>query len=139
MITTQKGHRLWVVHVITLLCLSAPSIAQKPKTAFDMELPLSAEQTAEATGIRPLFDRMKALQVQPNANPTEMALLQQQVLLQVTSASLQVDAAAGQIDAEIAEIRELENYLSGRRDGRVDFLNLVSLGIGGVAGTASSA
>jgi hypothetical protein len=61
------------------------------------------------------------------------------VLLQVTSASLQVDAAEGQIDAEIAETRELGNYMSGRRDSRVDLVNLISLGIGGTAGTASSA
>ncbi|HTD96802.1 MAG TPA: hypothetical protein VK627_07720 [Edaphobacter sp.] len=105
-----------------------------------MELPLSAEQTAEATGLLPLFERMKALTAEPNtANQWELMFLQQQVMLQVTSASLQVDAAAGQIDAEIAETRELENYLSGRRDSRVDLLNLVSLGIGGTMGTASSA
>jgi hypothetical protein len=33
----------------------------------------------------------------------ELVSLQQQVLLQVTSASLQVDAAAGQIAAEIGD------------------------------------
>ncbi len=45
----------------------------------------------------------------------------------------------GQIDAEIAETRELENYLGGRRDSKVDLVNLISVGIGGVTGTASSA
>jgi hypothetical protein len=83
---------------------------------------------------------MKELESQPGvADRLELLTLQQQVLLQVTSASLQVDAAAGQIDEEIAETRELENYLGGRRDSRVDLINLISLGIGGTAGTASSA
>jgi hypothetical protein len=105
-----------------------------------MELPLSAEQTAEAMGLLPLFEQMKALAAQPSTeNRMEHLMLQQQALLEVTSASLQVDAAAGQIASEIASTRELENYLSGRRDSKVDLLNLVSLGIGGTAGTASSA
>jgi hypothetical protein len=125
---------------IAILCLGGSGIAQNPKMASDMELPLSAEQTAEAIGLLPLFDRMKKLAAEPSdANRYEQLFLRQEVLLQVTSASLQVDAAAGQIDAEIAETREMENYLSGRRDSKVDLLNLISLGIGGTAGTASSA
>jgi hypothetical protein len=58
---------------------------------------------------------------------------------QITSASLQVDASAEQVDFEIAEIRELENYMSSQRDARVDRLNIMALVIGGAAGTASSA
>jgi hypothetical protein len=82
-----------------------------------MELPLSAEQSAEATGLLSIFNRMKELATQPSAeHQLEHLSLQQQVLLQVTNASLQVDAAAGQIGAEIGETRELESYLSGRRD-----------------------
>jgi hypothetical protein len=125
---------------MTMLCLVGEAMAQRPRLASDMELPLSAEQTAEATGLMPLFERMKMLAAHPDGvNRQELLFLQQQALLQVTSASLQVDAAAGQIDSEIAEVKELENYLGGRRDSRVDLLNLVSIGIGGVAGTASSA
>ena len=82
-------------------------------------MPLSAEQTAEATGLLPIFDRMKELVAKPSVeHQLELVTLQQQVLLEVTSASLQVDAATGQIAAEIGETRELENYLSGRRDSR---------------------
>jgi hypothetical protein len=138
--STYKSYRRQILSVVAVLCLSYGVRAQRPKVASDMELPLSAEQTAEARGLRPLFDRMKALASEPNtANRLELLSLQQQVLMQVTSASLQVDAAAGQIDAEIAETRELENYLGERRDSKVDLLNLISVGIGGVTGTASSA
>jgi hypothetical protein len=137
---TYKDYRRLILHVFALLYLSYGAMAQKPKTTSDMELPLSAEQTAEATGLLPLFDRMKALAAEPNTtNRLELLSLQQQVLMQVTTASLQVDAAAGQIDAEIAETRELENYLSGRRDSKVDLVNLVSVAVGGITGTASSA
>lgn len=45
----------------------------------------------------------------------------------------------GQIDSEIADTKELENYLSGRRDSKVDLLNLINLGIGGTLDSASSA
>ena len=44
-----------------------------------------------------------------------------------------------QVDSEIAEIRELQNFMSSRRDSRVDSLNLMALILGGAAGTASSA
>jgi hypothetical protein len=135
-----NGYRKFVLFVTAVLCLSTCGMAQRPKVASDLELPLSAEQTAEAAGLHPLFERMKMLAAEPNtANRLELLTLQQQVLMQITSASLQVDAAAGQIDEEIAETRELENYLSGRRDSKVDLVNLISVGIGGVAGTASSA
>ncbi len=108
--------------------------------ASDMELPLSAEETAKAIGLLPLFERIKALRAQPpEGHEMELLRVQQQVLLQVTSASLQVDAAEGQIEVEIAETRELENYLSGKRDSTVDRLNLINLGIGGTTGTAASA
>jgi hypothetical protein len=59
--------------------------------------------------------------------------------MQVTAASLQVHATTGQIDSEIADTKEPENYLSGRRDSKVHLLNLINLGIGGTLGTASSA
>ena len=59
--------------------------------------------------------------------------------MEVTSASMEVDATTGQIDVEIAETRELQNYLATRRDIQVGRLNLVSIAIGGTAGTASSA
>jgi hypothetical protein len=135
-----KSYYRQVLAVMAIFCLSYGAAAQRAETAPDMELPLSAEQTAEATGLLPLFLQMKVMAAKPTSeNRVELLLLEQQVLLQVTSASLQVDAAAGQIDSEIAEVRELENYMSGRRDARVDRLNLLGIGIGGVAGTASSA
>ncbi len=135
----KSWHRL-ILSVAAILCVSCGAIAQQPKVTADMELPLSAEETAEATGLLPIFNRMKELVAQPSAeHQLELVSLQQQVLLQVTSASLQVDAAAGQIAAEIGETRELENYLSGRRDSKVNKINLLNLGVGGTLSTASSA
>jgi hypothetical protein len=126
--------------VTAILCVSYSAIAQNPSIAPDMELPLSAEQTAQATGLLPIFNRMKELVAQPSVeHQLELVSLQQEVLLQVTAASLQVDAAAGQIAAEIGETRELENYLSGRRDSKVNKINLINLGVGGTLATASSA
>lgn len=123
-----------------MLYLPAPAMAQKPMMAVDKALPLSAEQTAEAIGLLPLFARIK--EIQADANPSdreEFLVLQQQILLRVTTASLQVGTATGQIDAEIADTRELQNYLSGRRDSKLAQLDLLNLAIGGTFGTANSA
>ena len=130
-----------VLALFALLCIHPLLLAQgKPRSASDMELPLSAEQTAEAIGARPLYDRLRTLAAHPEtADRLELLTLQQQVLLQVTSASLQVDASAEAVDAEIAEVKELESYMSSRRDLRVSRLNIMALIIGGAAGTASSA
>jgi hypothetical protein len=115
-------------------------MAQRTKLTPDMEGPLSAEQTAEATGLRPLFDRMRALASEPSVeNRLEMLSMQQKILMQVTTVSLQVDAAEGQIDIEIAEVRELQNYLTARRDSKINMVNLISFGIGGTTGLTSGA
>ena len=123
-----------------VFCFAANSFAQKPMMAVDKNLPLSAEQTADAIGILPLFARIKELTALPAGSSTaELAVLQQQVLLRVTAASLQIEAATGEIDSEIADTRELENYLTSRRNSRRNSINLLSLAIGGTLGSASSA
>lgn len=137
----RSRHIGLIPFLFALLCINPVLFAQgAPRTASDMELPLAAEQTAQALGLKPLFDRLHMLSAQPNPSDRwELLFLQQQALLQVTSASLQVDASAEQVDSEIAEIRELENYMSSRRDSRIARLNLTALIIGGAAGTVSSA
>lgn len=126
-----------------LVCLRAAAFAQKPPdVTLDTDLALSAEQTARAMGMSPLFDRIRELSPEAEAPPEkrwELFFLRQQALMEVTSASMEVDATTGQIDVEIAETRELQNYLAARRDIQVGRLNLVSIAIGGTAGTASSA
>jgi hypothetical protein len=127
--------------LLALVCANSALFAQvQPKVETDLELPLAAEQTAEAIGLKPLYDRLRALYAHPDtADRWELLYLQQQAMLRITTASLQVDASAEQVDSEIAEIKELENYLTTRRDSRVLKANLTALLIGGVAGTASSA
>jgi hypothetical protein len=88
----------------------------------------------------PLFDHIRELSSESSSeNRWELFFQRQQALMEVTSASLEVDAATGQMDVEIAETRELQNYLTAHRDSQVGRLNLVSIAIGGTAGTASSA
>ena len=123
-----------------MLCPPPAARAQKPMMAVDKALPLSAEQTAEAIGLLPLFARIKEIQASANlSDREEFLVLQQQILLRVTTASLQVGTATGQIDAEIADTRELQNYLSGRRNSKLAQLDLLNLAIGGTFGTANSA
>ena len=99
---------------------------------------MSADQTARFIGALPYLQRLQ--QRQPAiVNPWEALASRQEILLQVTSVSLQVDATMGEIDAEIAETRELQNYLAARRQRNIDLLNLASIGIGGSVGTASAA
>jgi hypothetical protein len=135
-----RARRLLLVVLVSMNAMAAVVIAQKPMMSVDKDMPLSAEQTAEAIGLLPLFARIRELQSSADMPGREERIeLQQQILLRVTSASLQVGAATGQIDAEIADTRELESFLIGRRDSKVDLLNLASLGIGGTVGTANSA
>lgn len=132
---------LWIVLFVTLLSIAPELSAQsQPRAATDMELPLAAEQTAEAIGLKPLYDRLRELSShRETADRWELLSVQQQAMLQITTASLQVDASCEQVDSEIAEIREMENYMSSRRDTKVARLNLMALILGGAAGTASSA
>jgi hypothetical protein len=136
-----RNSRRFILLLVATLCLCCGADAQKrPKEAADRELPLSAEQTADATGLEPDFDHLKELTSRvPPANSLELLLLRQQVLLEVTSLSMQVDAAVGQIDEEISEARELQNYLGARRDAQVDLVNLLGIAVGGITGTASAA
>lgn len=137
--SVQVACRALVV-VAAMLTPAVSSTAQKPMMAVDKALPLSAEQTAKVIGLLPLFSRAKQLGDTSNpSNRLELVSLQQQILIRVTAASLQVETATGQIDAEIAQTRELENYLINRRNSRVDRLGLLNLGIGGTIGIGSSA
>ncbi|HMF53112.1 MAG TPA: hypothetical protein VK593_02100 [Edaphobacter sp.] len=126
--------------LFALLCIHTILPAQsRPLAASDMELPLAAGQTAEEIGLNPLYDRLRELSTHPDtADRFELLYLQQQALLQITSASLQVDASAEAVDSEIAETRELQNLMISRRDSRVARLNLMALILGGAAGTAGS-
>jgi hypothetical protein len=138
---TYKSYRRFILSVVATACLSVGASAQQPpKVTPDTDLPLSAEQTARAIGLLPLFDRIRELSSESSSeNRWELFLQRQRALMEVTSASMEVDATTGQIDVEIAETRELQNYLTTHRDSQVGRLNLVSIAIGGTAGTASSA
>jgi hypothetical protein len=144
-LTVHSNSRRVISLVVAVVCLGVVASAQRaPDVTPDTDLALSAEQTAQATGMSPLFDHIRALssELSSNSSPEkrwELYFLRQQALMEVTAASMQVDATTGQIDVEIAETRELQNYLTTRRDVQVGRLNLVSIAIGGTAGTASSA
>ena len=124
-----------------LLALAISCHAQsKPAFAVDEEQTQTPEQTAKTLNVLPILQRLRSLENTSDAVQTlQLVRLNQRLLLDVTTASLQVDATMGEIDAEIAETRELENYLAGRRQRTIDLLNLASLGIGGSVGTASAA
>jgi hypothetical protein len=141
--TVHSTFRRLALPVALAVCLSVTAFAQKPPDVTpDVDIALSAEQTARATGMSPLFDRIRELSSESESSPEkrwELFFARQQALMEVTSASMEVDATTGQIDVEIAETRELQNYLTTHRDSQVGRLNLVSIAIGGTAGTASSA
>jgi hypothetical protein len=141
--TVHSTFRRFELPLAVAVCLSATAYAQKlTNVTPDADIALSAEQTARATGMSPLFDRIRELSSESEPSPEkrwELFFARQQALMEVTSASMEVDATTGQIDVEIAETRELQNYLTTHRDSQVGRLNLVSIAIGGTAGTASSA
>jgi hypothetical protein len=141
--TVHSTFRRLALPLAVAVCLSVTAYAQKPPDVTpDADIALSAEQTARATGMSPLFDRIRELSSESEPSPEkrwELFFARQQALMEVTSASMEVDATTGQIDVEIAETRELQNYLTTHRDSQVGRLNLVSIAIGGTAGTASSA
>jgi hypothetical protein len=135
-----------VLSFALLMSLAASTVAQsKPRFVVDEESTLTPEQTAKTINVLPVLHRLQTLATRPTANALgvggsqESVALTQRMVLEVTTASLQVDETMGEIDAEIAETRELENYLSARRQKTIDLLNLASLAIGGSVGTASAA
>jgi hypothetical protein len=126
---------------LALLVVVASTHAQsRPKFATDDEQLLTADETAKGLDLLPALQRLRTL---ANASDTGHELqylrLQQRIVLDVTTASLQVDETMGEIDAEISETRELQSYLEGRRQKTIDLLNLASFAIGGTVGTASGA
>jgi len=128
-------------YLIFLLALAIGCHAQsKPTFAVDEEQTQTPEQTAKTLNIFPILQRLRSLANTSDPGQTlELIRLNQRLLLDVTTASLQVDATMGEIDAEIAETRELQSYLAAKRQKTIDLLNLASLGIGGSVGTASAA
>ena len=99
---------------------------------------MPADQTADLLGVLTSVHRLQG-RAPAIVNPYETLALRQDILLRVTTASLQLDATMGEIDAEIAETRELQNFLAARRQRNIDLLNLASIGIGGSVGSASAA
>jgi hypothetical protein len=138
---TLAGMRSPLFALAFLFALSVNSYPQsKPTFAVDEEQTLTPEQTASTLNILPVLQRLRSLANTTDPGQTlQLVRLNQRMLLDVTTASLQVDATMGEIDAEIAETRELQNYLAARRQRTIDLLNLASLGIGGSVGTASAA
>jgi hypothetical protein len=128
MFSSGRGLRNAGWTLTAVFCFAANSFAQNPMMAVDKNLPLSAEQTAHAIGILPLFARIKKLTAFPAGSSTaELAVLQQQVLMRVTAASLQIEAATGEIDSEIADIhsRKLQGCSHSCwycRTARADFM-----------------
>ncbi len=123
--------------LLFMLAIVSPA-QQRPRFDTSTEAIMPADQTARLIGALPYLQRLQ--QRQPaTVNPYETLAFRQQVLLQVTTASLQLDATMGEIDVEIAETRELQNFLAARRQRTIDLLNLASIGIGGSVGTASAA
>jgi hypothetical protein len=89
-----------------------------------------------------LVQRLRALA--PACGPAgtfslEELTLRQQITEAVLGASLDVDGILSEIDFERAQISELKDRLSGRRDRKVNVLTLASIIVGtgsGVVGTA---
>jgi len=128
-------------YLALVLAIAASCKAQsKPTFAVDEEQTQTPEQTAKLLNVFPILQQLRSM-----GNPSDpgqalqVVRWNQRLLLDVTTASLQVDETMGEIDAEIAETRELQNYLAAKRQRTIDLLNLASLGIGGSVGTASAA
>ncbi len=133
----QTPLRIALSLVLLFSSIAGLAAQERPKFISTDELPLSAREVALAAGLQPLFDWLAKEAANP-VRPTEATMIRQELLQDVTAASLQVDATSGQIDGEIAEIRELQNYLVARRAREINLLNLASLAVGGSLGTASA-
>lgn len=104
-ISRRRGFRKATLILCVMLWMGKSATAQKPMMAVEKNLPLSAEQTAQAIGLLPLFGQIKERSSNPS-DQIKLVALEQQVLMQVTAASLQVHAMTGQIDSEIADTKD---------------------------------
>lgn len=100
-----------------------------------------AEQVASAIGVLPLVQRVRTLASDcgpPGVISTEELTLRQQVGEAVLTSPLDLDGVVTEVDVERAQILELREQLSGKRDHKVNVLTLASFIIGtgsGVVGT----
>jgi hypothetical protein len=105
-------------------------------------IPPNAEQVAGMIGVLPLVQRMRSLASQcgtAEVFSVEELTLRQRIGEAVLTASLDLDGVLAEVDYERAQILDLREKLSGKRDRKVNVLTLASIIIGtgsGVAGTA---
>jgi hypothetical protein len=115
--------------------------AAQPNASAHAELLPGAQQMAANLGLLPQLARLEHLQTQPPsaANALETLLVHQQITEALMRASLQLDATLAQIDNEISQAKNIEDYLTDRRDHQVNRLNLASVAAGGALGVVGSA
>lgn len=131
--------RLPVITFLLILTVAC-SAQSKPTFALDEEQTQTPEQTAKSLNILPILQQLQLL---TNASDSDQMLLQvrlnQRLILEIATASLQVDETVNEIDAEIGEARELQNFLIAKRQRTINLLDLSSLGMRGSVSTASAA
>jgi hypothetical protein len=105
-------------------------------------LSANAEQVANVIGVLPLVQRLGALRSgsKPAGDTSvEELSLRQQITEAVLTASLDLEGVLAEIDFERAQILEVRQQLSGKKDQRVNVLTLSSIIIGtgsGFVGTS---
>jgi hypothetical protein len=97
---------------------------------------MTASEVAKTAGLSPLLEALQREVRQPTSSNREI-LIRQRILQNITSLSLEVDSTAGQVDSEIAEIKELQNYLVVKRQRQINLLNLMGLAVGGGLGATA--
>ncbi len=131
-----------MLRTLLVFALAALLSAQQPPAhPVPGELLPGARQVAASLNLLPSLSRLQQLQSEtPSAaNALEILLLHQQVTEELMRASFQLDATLAQIDNETAQAKNIEDYLTDRRDHDVNRLNLASLSVGGALGVVSSA
>ena len=118
-----------------VMAQTAASPSQDPIT------PANVEQVASMIGVLPLVQRLSAFV--PDRRPAgvvsaEEMSIRQQIAEAVLTASLDLDGVLAEIDFERAQILEVRQQLSDKRDRKVKMLTLASIIIGTGSGAVGT-
>ena len=87
-------------------------------------LPPRVLRTAEMIGVRSQVEELVQLRSAPKRDDIRELRLAQRLQGVVIASALDVESVNARIDYETAHLQEVQVYLSGRRDRRVDLLDL---------------
>ncbi len=102
------------------------------------QVPARVLRTAEILGVKSEIEEMARLRATPGHDELREMTLVQRLQGTVIASALDVDSVNARIDYESARLSEVQQYLSARRDKRVNLVNIANIVLGTGVGAVGS-